>query len=65
MLIDTVHVTTEGLEAEYCEVLEYIPADKRLRFAPGSAGAKVWSDMPPSAPTRDRLPAMRYRLANR
>src|SRR5689334_2452037 len=30
MLNHTVRVTAEGLGAEYCKVLEYIPADKRL-----------------------------------
>jgi hypothetical protein len=24
------HITAEGLKAEYCKVLEYIPAEKRL-----------------------------------
>jgi two-component sensor histidine kinase len=35
MLNHTVRVTAEGLGAEYCKVLEYIPADKRLLVRAG------------------------------
>lgn len=35
MLNHTVRVTAEGLEAEYCKVLEYIPTDKRLLVRAG------------------------------
>ena len=35
MLNHTARVTAEGLEAEYCKVLEYIPADKRLLVRAG------------------------------
>jgi two-component sensor histidine kinase len=35
MLNHTVRVTAEGLSAEYCKVLEYIPADKRLLVRAG------------------------------
>ena len=35
MLNHTVRVTAEGLEAEYCKVLEYIPAEKRLLVRAG------------------------------
>jgi hypothetical protein len=29
------HITAEGLKAEYCKVLEYIPAEKRLLVRAG------------------------------
>src|SRR6478609_3632935 len=35
MLNHTARVTAEGLEAEYCKVLEYIPAEKRLLVRAG------------------------------
>jgi two-component sensor histidine kinase len=35
MLNHTARVTAEGLEAEYCKVLEYIPADNRLLVRAG------------------------------
>ena len=35
MLNHTVRVTAEGLGAEYCKVLEYVPADKRLLVRAG------------------------------
>ena len=35
MLNHTVRMTAEGLEAEYCKVLEYIPAEKRLLVRAG------------------------------
>src|SRR4249919_1260033 len=35
MLNHTARVTAEGLAAEYCKVLEYIPADKRLLVRAG------------------------------
>jgi two-component sensor histidine kinase len=35
MLNHTVRVTAQGLQAEYCKVLEYIPADKRLLVRAG------------------------------
>jgi hypothetical protein len=30
LLNDTARLTAEGMEAEFCKVLEYIPADNRL-----------------------------------
>ena len=35
MLDHTARVTAEGLEAEYCKVLEYIPAENRLLVRAG------------------------------
>ena len=35
MLNHTARVTAEGLEAEYCKVMEYIPAEKRLLVRAG------------------------------
>ena len=35
MLNHTARVTAEGLEAEYCKVLEYVPAEKRLLVRAG------------------------------
>src|SRR6187399_1191122 len=35
LLDHVVRLTAEGLEAEYCKVLEYIPADKRLLVRAG------------------------------
>ncbi len=35
MLNHTARVTAEGLEAEYCKVLEYLPAEKRLLVRAG------------------------------
>ena len=33
MLDHTARITAEGLAAEYCKILEYIPAENRLCFA--------------------------------
>ena len=35
MLDQTARITAEGLEAEYCKVLEYIPAENRLLVRAG------------------------------
>src|SRR5579863_6152090 len=35
MLNHTARMTAEGLDAEYCKVLEYIPTDKRLLVRAG------------------------------
>jgi two-component sensor histidine kinase len=40
MLNHTARVTAEGLEAEYCKVLEYIPAEKRLLVRAGIGWAE-------------------------
>jgi hypothetical protein len=35
MLNHAARITAEGLEAEYCKVLEYIPAENRLLVRAG------------------------------
>ena len=35
LLNETVRLTAEGMNAEFCKVLEYIPADKRLLVRAG------------------------------
>ena len=35
MLDQTARITAEGLSAEYCKVLEYIPAENRLLVRAG------------------------------
>ena len=54
MLDQTARITAEGLSAEYCKVLEYIPAENRLLVRAGvgwDAGvvgsASVGADWPP------------------
>ena len=40
LLNETVRLTAEGMNAEFCKVLEYIPAEKRLLVRSG-----VWGGM--------------------
>src|SRR3974377_1949906 len=35
LLNHTVRMTAEGLDAEYCKIMEYIPADNRLLVCAG------------------------------
>src|SRR6201997_2171663 len=35
LLNQTARMTAEGLDAEYCKIMEYIPADKRLLVRAG------------------------------
>src|ERR1700684_3861232 len=56
MLNHTARVTAEGLGAEYCKVLEYIPAENRLLVCAGVGwkdgmvgSASVGADLPPPA----------------
>ena len=41
MLNHTARITAEGLRAEYCKVLEYVPAENRLLVRAGV----VWEDV--------------------
>ena len=40
MLNHTARMTAEGLRAEYCKVMEYIPAENRLLFRAGVGWAE-------------------------
>jgi hypothetical protein len=46
MLNHTARITAEGLSAEYCKVMEFLPAEKDFLSAPVSAGARALSVMP-------------------
>jgi hypothetical protein len=53
LLNHTARMTAEGLDAEYCKIMEYIPADKRLlvRAGVGWSGSAIPSadrSAPPS-----------------
>ena len=41
MLNHTARMTAEGLAAEYCKVLEYVPAENRFLVRAESAGMKA------------------------
>jgi hypothetical protein len=59
MLNHTARVTSEGLGAEYCKVMEYVPAENRLLVRAGVGwGEGALSGMPPSVPIWPRLQDM-------
>jgi len=51
MLNHTARMTAEGLSAEYCKVMEYMPLNSGSWCARASAGTKGWSATRRSAPS--------------
>ena len=57
MLNHTARVTAEGLGAEYCKVMEYIPGENRLLVRAGVGWGEGVVGQRPSGPTWRRLQA--------
>ena len=49
LLDQTARLTAEGMEAEFCKVLEYIPAENRFLVRAGVAGRKTSLEWRPLA----------------
>jgi len=64
MLNHTARITAEGLEAEYCKVMEFLPAENRLVVRAGVGWEKELSVMPLSGRIWHRRQAMRCARVN-
>lgn len=58
LLKEAVVLSAQGLEAEFCKVLEYIPAQNRLLMRAGVGWDEAWSERPALEPTSPRRQAM-------
>jgi hypothetical protein len=64
LLDDAARLSADGLEAEFCKVLEYIPSENRLLMRAGVGWDKGWSGRQASGPTWPPRLVMRCARAN-